>query len=72
LLERVELTAKLGRNMRREKAKLYAVVTGCELPLPVVIAREGGRSSTPRPLWRAAPPLAYWIAGTSRAMTAEY
>jgi len=38
---------------------------------PVVIAREGGRSSTPRCLGRSSLPLEYWIARTSRAMTRE-
>jgi hypothetical protein len=37
----------------------------------LVMPREGEASSTPRPLVGPLPPLEYWIARSSRAMTAE-
>jgi len=38
---------------------------------PDVIARESGRSSTPRPLDLTALSLEYWITRISRVMTGE-
>ncbi|QOZ72050.1 YgcG family protein [Bradyrhizobium arachidis] len=40
-------------------------------PLTTVIPREGGESSTPRPLRISPASLEYWIARSSRAMTAR-
>ncbi|RXG84774.1 hypothetical protein EAS61_38015 [Bradyrhizobium zhanjiangense] len=36
-----------------------------------VIPREGGESSTPRPLRNSLLSLEYWVARSSRAMTPE-
>ncbi|QOZ72909.1 hypothetical protein WN72_46560 [Bradyrhizobium arachidis] len=40
------------------------------LATPGVIPREGGESSTPRPLRISRTSVEYWIARSSRAMTA--
>jgi hypothetical protein len=54
------LLAKLGRDLRRENAETYSVV----------IARESGRSSIPETAVIKREAAAYWIARSSRAMTA--
>ena len=62
LLGRVRTDAKLGRMAPREYERAY---------LPIVIAREGGRSSTPRLLGSSTAASGYWIVRSSRTMTAE-
>src|SRR5207253_9810615 len=57
LLGRVRTDAKLGRMAPRECGRAY---------LPIVIAREGGRSITPRLLGSSTAASGYWIVRSSR------
>jgi hypothetical protein len=61
-----DVFAKLGRKLRRgNKAP-------CQSWSPAVIVREGGRSSIPETVVIDREAAAYWIARSSRAMTASY
>jgi hypothetical protein len=59
---------------KRRKARTLFAPRECErIPwrIPIVIAREGARSSTPRLPGYVQAPLEYWIARSSRTMTVE-
>jgi hypothetical protein len=62
---------QLGQTLPRERERAYDRKKQEGASISVVIAREGGRSSTPRLLDRTRLSLEYWIARSSRAMTAE-
>nr|WP_157872575.1 hypothetical protein [Bradyrhizobium sp. ORS 278] len=67
---RVSIRHHSGASARRDRQLTRVYRKHDVATFSAVIAREGGRSSTPRPIGSIMTSSGYWIARSSRAMTA--